>query len=61
MARWAAVPLSLVVGGVTVASAVNYSDERNFVVGFAAAGFGYLTHLLRLGVAASVARPHLPR
>ena len=46
MARWAAVPLSLVVGGVTVASAVNYSDERNFVVGFAATGLGYLTHLV---------------
>ena len=46
IARWTAVPLSLVVGGVTVASAVNYSDERNFVVGFAATGFGYLTHLV---------------
>ena len=46
MARWAAVPLSLVVGGVTVASAANYNDERNFVVGFAATGLGYLTHLV---------------
>jgi hypothetical protein len=46
MARWAAAPFALVVGGVTVASAVNYSDERNFVVGVAATGLGYLTHLV---------------
>lgn len=45
MARWAAAPFSLVVGGVVVASTANYSDERNFVVGFAAAGLGYVTHL----------------
>jgi len=46
MARWAAAPFSLVVGGVVVASAVNSSDERNFVAGFAAAGLGYVTHFL---------------
>src|SRR4051794_32382258 len=36
MARWAAAPFSLVVGGVMVASTVNYNDERNFVAGLAA-------------------------
>ena len=46
MARWAAAPFSLVVGGVLVASTVNYSNERQFVAGFAAAGLGYMTHLL---------------
>ena len=46
MARWAAAPFSLVVGGVVVASTVNYDDERNFVTGFAAAGLGYVTHVV---------------
>nr|WP_300051006.1 DUF1707 domain-containing protein [uncultured Nocardioides sp.] len=46
MARWAAAPFSLVVGGVLVASTVNYSEERQFVAGFTAAGVGYVTHLV---------------
>lgn len=46
MARWAAAPFSLVAGGVMVASTVNYSEERQFVAGFAAAGLGYVTHLV---------------
>lgn len=45
--RWALPPTCFVTSGVMIASADGmYSDERQFVAGVAAAGIGYVTHLV---------------
>jgi hypothetical protein len=44
--RWAAAPVSLVAGGVLVASINIQTDEVGFAAGLGTAGLGYFTHLL---------------
>src|SRR4051812_20961282 len=46
MARWAASPVSLIAGGVLVASVNIQTDEAGFAAGLGAATLGYVTHLL---------------
>jgi hypothetical protein len=46
MVRWAASPVSLIAGGVLVASINIQNDETGFAAGLGAATIGYFTHLL---------------
>jgi hypothetical protein len=46
LTRWTASPVSLIAGGVLVASINIQTDEAGFAAGLGAAGLGYFAHLL---------------